>query len=66
ARVSVQGAADMSMSFLGGIAGFSSGFIRKAVGYHVLATFALVLALVLAALATLRPLFDEDRPTVAV
>jgi len=66
ARVSVQGAADMSMSFLGGIAGFSSGFIRKAVGYHVLATFALVLALVLAALATLRPLFDEDRQTAAV
>jgi len=52
-RVSVQGSADMAMSFFGGLAGFSSGFIRKAVGYHVLSTFALVLALVLAAIATL-------------
>ncbi len=43
-RVAVQGVADMSMSFFGGVAGFSSGFIRKAVGYHVLSTFALVLA----------------------
>jgi hypothetical protein len=41
--VAVQGVADMSMSFFGGVAGFSSGFIRKAVGYHVLSTFALVL-----------------------
>lgn len=53
ARVSVQGSADMAMSFFGGLAGFSSGFIRKAVGYHVLSTFALVLALVLAAIVTL-------------
>lgn len=60
-RVSVQGAADMAMSLLGGLAGFSSGFIRKAVGYHVLSTMALVLALVLAALATLRPLFADER-----
>lgn len=52
-RVSVQGSADMAMSFFGGMAGFSSGFIRKAVGYHVLASFALVLALVLAAAVTL-------------
>ena len=43
-RVAVQGVADMSMSFFGGVAGFSSGFIRKAVGYHVLSTLALVLA----------------------
>jgi len=35
-RVRVQGAADLTMSFCGGLAGFSSGFIRKAVGYHVL------------------------------
>ena len=58
-RVSVQGAADMSMSLLGGLAGFSSGFIRKAVGYHVLSTFALVLACLLAAAAALRPLFEK-------
>jgi len=62
-RVSVQGAADMSMSLLGGLAGFSSGFIRKAVGYHVLSTFALVLACLLAAAAALRPLFEK--PAVA-
>ena len=43
-RVSVQGAADMAMSFCGGIAGFSSGFIRRAVGYHVLAALATVIA----------------------
>lgn len=46
-RVAVQGVADMSMSFCGGVAGFSSGFIRKAVGYHVLSTFALVLAMLM-------------------
>ena len=46
-RVAVQGIADMSMSFFGGMAGFSSGFIRKAVGYHVLSTFALVLAMLM-------------------
>jgi len=51
ARVSVQGAADMAMSFFGGLAGFSSGFIRKAVGYHLLSTLALVLALLLAGAA---------------
>jgi MFS family permease len=53
ARVSVQGAADMAMSFCGGIAGFSSGFIRKAVGYHVLSTAALVLVLLLVVSSTL-------------
>ncbi len=61
-RVSVQGAADMSMSLLGGLAGFSSGFIRKAVGYHILSTFALVLACLLAAAAALRPLFEKPAP----
>lgn len=50
-RVAVQGVADMSMSFFGGVAGFSSGFIRKAVGYHVLSSFALVLAMVMVAVA---------------
>lgn len=53
ARVSVQGAADMAMSFCGGIAGFSSGFIRKVVGYHVLSTAALVLVLLLIVSSTL-------------
>ncbi|MFN0092413.1 MAG: MFS transporter [Acidimicrobiales bacterium] len=36
-RVAVQGSADLLMSFCGGIAGFSSGFIRAALGYHMLA-----------------------------
>jgi MFS family permease len=58
ARVSVQGAADMAMSFFGGLAGFASGFIRKAVGYHVLSTLALVLAVLLTGAALLRPLLD--------
>ncbi len=43
-RVSVQGVADLMMSFCGGLAGFSSGFVRKAVGYHLLATGATVAA----------------------
>jgi formate hydrogenlyase subunit 3/multisubunit Na+/H+ antiporter MnhD subunit len=40
----VQGAADLTMSFCGGLAGFSSGFIRKAVGYHVLSNIGTLLA----------------------
>ena len=43
-RVRVQGAADLTMSFCGGLAGFSSGFVRKAVGYHVLSNVGTVLA----------------------
>ena len=46
-RVRVQGAADLMMSFCGGLAGFSSGFIRKAVGYHVLSNIGTLLAGVL-------------------
>jgi len=44
ARVRVQGVADLLMSFCGGMGGFASGFIRRAVGYHLLSTFALVAA----------------------
>ncbi|MDH4147191.1 MAG: MFS transporter [Acidimicrobiia bacterium] len=36
-RVSVQGSADLIMSFCGGAAGLSAGVIRQAVGYHMLA-----------------------------
>lgn len=43
-RVRVQGAADLLMSFCGGLAGFSSGFIRRAVGFHALSLGALALA----------------------
>ncbi len=43
-RVRVQGTADLLMSFCGGLAGFSSGFIRRAIGFHLLAATALALA----------------------
>ncbi|MFM8417183.1 MAG: MFS transporter [Actinomycetota bacterium] len=46
-RVRVQGTADLLMSFCGGLAGFSSGFIRRAIGFHLLSVAALVLAGVL-------------------
>ncbi len=36
-RVQVQGSADLVMSFCGGTAGLAAGFIRKAIGYHMLA-----------------------------
>ena len=43
-RVSVQGAADLLMSLCGGVAGFGSGFVRRAVGFHTLAALATVAA----------------------
>lgn len=43
-RVAVQGSADLLMSFCGGMAGLSSGFIRKAIGYHMLSVAATVAA----------------------
>jgi MFS family permease len=43
-RVATQGVADLMMSFCGGMAGFASGFIRRAVGFHLLATMATVAA----------------------
>lgn len=46
-RVRVQGLADLTMSFCGGLAGFSSGFIRKSVGYPVLSNIGTALAGVL-------------------
>ncbi len=50
-RVLVQGSADLMMSFCGGMAGLSSGFIRRAVGYHLLSVFALALCGALLAFA---------------
>ncbi|HAG66979.1 MAG TPA: MFS transporter [Acidimicrobium sp.] len=64
-RVRVQGAADLTMSFCGGLAGFSSGFIRKAVGYHVLSNFGMLLAGVLLVTVMLRKSVAE-RETVGV
>ncbi len=43
-RVQIQGTADLSMSFFGGLAGFASGFVRRAVGYTMLANVASLLA----------------------
>lgn len=43
-RIRVQGAADLLMGLCGGIAGFSSGFIRRAIGFHLLSALALLLA----------------------
>jgi MFS family permease len=50
-RVGVQGSADLMMSLCGGLAGFMSGFVRRAVGYHLLAGLATVLVGVLLATA---------------
>jgi hypothetical protein len=50
-RVAVQGAADLTMSFCGGLDGFSSGFVRKAFGFHMLANGASLAAAVLLAAA---------------
>jgi MFS family permease len=44
-RVAVQGTADLTMSLCGAVAGFASGFIRRAVGYHLLADLAAAAAL---------------------
>lgn len=53
-RVTVQGAADLLMSFCGGLAGFSSGFIRKAFGFHMLSNLGTVLAVVLVVIGVRR------------
>jgi hypothetical protein len=51
ARVEVQGTADLTMSFCGGMAAFASGFIKQAWGFHLLANAATLLAGVLLVLA---------------
>ena len=50
-RVTVQGAADLMMSLCGGLAGFSSGFVKRALGYHMLSNFGSVAALALLVVA---------------
>jgi MFS family permease len=62
-RVGVQGTADLTMAMCGAVAGFSSGFIRRAVGYHVLADLAAVAAagLLVAAYFTSRRAGPPDR-----
>jgi MFS family permease len=59
-RVGVQGSADLLMSLCGGVAGFGSGFVRRAVGYHVLAGLATVLVIGLFAVS----LRARPRPAV--
>jgi MFS family permease len=49
-RVKVQGSADVAMSLFGGIAGFSSGFIRKAWGFPWLSMLGTMIVLFLLAL----------------
>jgi MFS family permease len=67
-RVGVQGSADLMMSLCGGLAGFSSGFIRRAVGFHTLATLAMLSAgalLVAAYSAQRREQAASPEPAVA-
>jgi len=56
ARVEVQGTADLTMSFCGGLAAFASGFIKQAWGFHLLADAATLLAGVLLVLAYVQQL----------
>jgi hypothetical protein len=53
------------MSFCGGMAGLSSGFIRRAVGYHLLSVFALVLCGLLLAFAIYVRTAERTRDTIA-
>lgn len=50
-RVAVQGVADLAMSLSGGVAGFASGFIRRALGFHLLASMGVSAAGALLAVA---------------
>ena len=63
-KVTVQGAADLMMSLCGGLAGFGSGFVRRAFGFHMLANFATLAAgaLLVAAYVARR----ASKPTVAI
>lgn len=68
-RVGVQGTADLMMSFCGGMAGFASGFVRRAIGYHLLATAAAIAAgvlLVAAYTALRRPASDDAVPVPGI
>ena len=46
-RVRAQGLADVTMSLLGAVAAFSSGFVKDIVGYHWLANFATIAAVLI-------------------
>ena len=55
-RLAVQGSADLLMSLSGGLAGFLSGFVKRAFGYHVLSNVGTIasLALVVVVLRAIR------------
>jgi len=52
-RVRVQGAADVAMSLFGGLAGFSSGFIRSSIGFPWLSLLGTFIVLLLIAVLLL-------------
>lgn len=64
ARVEVQGTADLTMSFCGGMAAFASGFVKQAWGYHMLANAATLMAGGLLVVAYMHHL--RNRPRLAV
>ncbi len=64
-RVQVQGTADLLMSFFGGLAGFSSGFIRKSVGYSMLGSGAALLAALLLAGVLARQINARSTSTIS-
>lgn len=43
-RIGVQGIAGLFMSLCGGVTGSASGFVRRSIGYHLLATAATLAA----------------------
>jgi len=62
-RPGAQGLADVAMSLLGATAAFSSGFVKEIVGYHWLANFATVAAILVLVAARL---VSRAQPRVAV
>jgi MFS family permease len=52
-RVRVQGAADLAMSLFGGLAGFSSGFIRSSIGFPWLSLLGTCIVLMMIAVLLL-------------
>lgn len=46
-RVAVQGTSDLMMGVFGATAGFGSGFVKRAYGFHVLAEIGAVIAVAL-------------------
>jgi len=64
-RVTVQGSADLLMSLCGGVAGLSSGFVRRAVGYHMLSNAATLAGIALLVAAFWARQHSVRRPVVA-